>query len=114
MDDHAWDEGHFRPDWADHDLSAAGRRAVAKLETGRKWSQLSQTIEIALPCAVILVLHLIDNLFNGFANSIYPLLAGGLASLVLEIGSDAQDAREDEFFVFEQLDETEFVKVVTH
>jgi hypothetical protein len=35
---------------------------------------------IVLASAVVLGLHLVDNLFNAFPNSIYPMLAGGLAS----------------------------------
>ncbi len=38
---------------------------------------------IVLASAVVLGLHLVDNLFNAFPKSIYPMLAGGVASITL-------------------------------
>lgn len=53
----------------------------------RSFSTQDASPWVLLPMAVILVLHSIDNLFNAFPNSIYPMLAGGLASSITSMRS---------------------------
>jgi hypothetical protein len=47
--------------------------------------RLKVSSEWVLPFGAILILHSIDNLFNAFPNTIYPIIAGGLASLSMQI-----------------------------
>lgn len=44
----------------------------------------SDWLPLLLPASLILALHLNDSLFNGFPNSMYPMLAGGLSTIVVK------------------------------
>lgn len=65
---------------------------LARKEVSRKdepsTSNLTVINSIGINCVIILALHLIDNLFNAFPSSIYPMLAGGMSVFkLLETGA---------------------------
>lgn len=62
----------------------------------RKWppkTWLRAPASMVVPFAMIVGLHLIDNLFNAFPNAMYPMFAGGVTAFVLSSRSAAPQSR---------------------